>query len=355
MSASWFLSAWVSSLWAAKPVKEKKNAWSIPILQGGKSPLPNTSAFSPCSLPSIFSWFPPFFHAGPLAAQDLHLAAATCQALQRLMPAKKDKFDKTPPVRFAQDHAMVEAACQLLESTFASSVPGWIPGAEQALNAIYALAEHPDALADRLLRRANMEVFATPQNSAQPADRDSLDHLMTKLLFLVGHVALRQLVHAEAVLSELKRRRTIQEEQSHKQKQHAAAQRKKTASEEDDMGVGGASAEDTDAEFIQAICERELVLHPAAILSTYTPLIEAVCRAPMRFQNMELQCAAVLALTKFMCTSSIFCEEHLQVLFTVLRTSPHAQVRSNAIISLGDLAFRFPNLLEPWTAHLYSP
>lgn len=30
-------------------------------------------------------------------------------------------------------------------------------------------------------------------------------------------------------------------------------------------------------------------------------------------------------------------------------------MRSNCIIALGDLAFRFPNVLEPWTEHMYSP
>jgi len=28
-------------------------------------------------------------------------------------------------------------------------------------------------------------------------------------------------------------------------------------------------------------------------------------------------------------------------------------VRSNLVIAIGDLAFRFPNLLEPWTPHMY--
>lgn len=268
------------------------------------------------------------------------------------MPAKEVKFDKASPVRFAQDHAMMEAACSLLESTFAQPTPGWVPAAEQALNAIYALAEHPDALAERLLQAANKAVF-TPASTNNDEQRDTSEKLMTKLLFLAGHVALRQLVHGDTVLSEMKRRRTIQEEISHKQKQ--AAQRKKAATDEDDMGVGGASAEDTDADFVQAVCERELVLDPSALLSHYTPIIEAVCKAPGRFQCVELQCAAVLALAKFMCTSSIFCDEHLQLLFTVIKTSPHAQVRSNGIIALGDLAFRFPNVLEPWTAHLYTP
>ena len=28
-------------------------------------------------------------------------------------------------------------------------------------------------------------------------------------------------------------------------------------------------------------------------------------------------------------------------------------MRSNLVIAIGDLAFRFPNLLEPWTPHMY--
>ena len=38
----------------------------------------------------------------------------------------------------------------------------------------------------------------------------------------------------------------------------------------------------------------------------------------------------------------------------VLKSSPFPQARCNAIIALGDLAFRFPNLIEPWTDHLYA-
>lgn len=29
-------------------------------------------------------------------------------------------------------------------------------------------------------------------------------------------------------------------------------------------------------------------------------------------------------------------------------------MRCNCIIALGDLAFRFPNLVEPWTEHVYA-
>ena len=34
--------------------------------------------------------------------------------------------------------------------------------------------------------------------------------------------------------------------------------------------------------------------------------------------------------------------------------SPEPVIRANAIVALGDLTFRFPNLIEPWTPHLYA-
>ncbi len=37
-----------------------------------------------------------------------------------------------------------------------------------------------------------------------------------------------------------------------------------------------------------------------------------------------------------------------------MQTAPEPSIRANIVIALGDLAFRFPNLIEPWTATMYS-
>jgi len=51
---------------------------------------------------------------------------------------------------------------------------------------------------------------------------------------------------------------------------------------------------------------------------------------------------------------STFSEANLQILFTVAESAPSEVVRSNCTIALGDLAVRFPNLLEPWTEYMYA-
>lgn len=47
-------------------------------------------------------------------------------------------------------------------------------------------------------------------------------------------------------------------------------------------------------------------------------------------------------------------DANLQLLFTVVENAPSEVVRANCTIALGDLAVRFPNLLEPWTENMYA-
>lgn len=48
------------------------------------------------------------------------------------------------------------------------------------------------------------------------------------------------------------------------------------------------------------------------------------------------------------------CVSTVQLVFTVMEGARDPGLRATISIALGDLAFRFPNLLEPWTARLYS-
>ena len=53
-------------------------------------------------------------------------------------------------------------------------------------------------------------------------------------------------------------------------------------------------------------------------------------------------------------SSATFCDSQLRLLFTRLEKSSLPIVRSNLMIATGDLAIRFPNLVDPWTPHLYA-
>eukprot|EP01114_Cavostelium_apophysatum_P020600 TRINITY_DN6951_c0_g1_i3.p1 TRINITY_DN6951_c0_g1~~TRINITY_DN6951_c0_g1_i3.p1 ORF type:complete len:563 (+),score=200.65 TRINITY_DN6951_c0_g1_i3:667-2355(+) len=169
---------------------------------------------------------------------------------------------------------------------------------------------------------------------------------LSKFFFILGHVALKELVYIEEVQSEIRRRRSAAQEKATKKDKKA-----KSAIEEE-LGVA-AAAEEQEAETLQEVAEKEIV--GKNLLGTFGPIVSLVCaNAGNRFNDQTLRTSAVLALSKFMCVSSDFCDKHLQLLFTILQTAPEPAVRSNVVISLGDLAFRFPNLIEPWTSKIYS-
>ena len=67
-----------------------------------------------------------------------------------------------------------------------------------------------------------------------------------------------------------------------------------------------------------------------------------------------LKTAATLAMSKFMCVSAKFCEDHLMLLFKILETSTEDAVRSNIVIALGDIAVCFSTIMDENSDRLYA-
>ena len=134
------------------------------------------------------------------------------------------------------------------------------------------------------------------------------------------------------------------------------------------------------------VIEQELVMKN--LLSKFLPLISYVAgNTEGKFSRTPLlRATAVLALCRYMSISVSVCESLLPLLFTVLEremgdpssttttsttttstttttpsgtveqqdTPQQQQIRTTIMIALGDLAFRFPNSVEPWTNRMYS-
>lgn len=102
-------------------------------------------------------------------------------------------------------------------------------------------------------------------------------------------------------------------------------------------------------------CDHSNLLGSVAPLIVRVVALEsAAARKRSSDGDSRLLESAVLALCKFMCVSSEFCNKHLQLLFKVVEDAKDPGMRATISIALGDLAFRFPNILEPWTAKLYA-
>ncbi|KDQ52062.1 hypothetical protein JAAARDRAFT_62069 [Jaapia argillacea MUCL 33604] len=319
---------------------------------------------------------------GAFGKADPTLARYTCVALQRLNgSAKKVKgslLDKT--LRISMDNAIFRRLQETIEYPCRSKE--WFGLAEQAINTVYALGEHPDMLCDDLIKNLTRRAF-TRRNARPPSppakDPDAMDEdvpadgeppetqtqetgsqndkdvgdafELSQLLFVVGHVAIKHIVYLELVEREWKRQK---EEKQAAEKMAAGTSSPSRVKEGEELDQVAGNAEDEIGERIAAVRETELLYGEQSLLSIYGPMIVHICGSPHKFKNRTLRAAATLAFSKFLCVSSQFCDQHHRLLFKILETSKDADIRSNIVIALGDVAVCFSNIIDENTNELYK-
>jgi condensin complex subunit 1 len=343
---------------------------------------------------------------GQLGREDLMLAKFTCVALRRMIPPPKKAQDKAIPgiSRMANDHAILRMIASILLTS--SDTQDWYGMAEQAISAIYVLSEHPDILCSEVIRQKTKYVFAQTQyrktisrspspeqdpeemevdgaqNTAQEAQQFSQAEpdgpvtpkqkpavTLSQLLFVVGHVAIKQIVHLELCELDFKRRKhdlekdkpiaepTPQQPSNNRRKKTAAeevlASRETAEAEKDELELIGGTNEDDFTEAVAHIRERELLYGPSSILANFGPLVTEVCANNTAYRDRNLQAHATLCLAKLMCVSSEYCETNLPLLITILERSEDPIARSNTVIALGDMAVCFNHLIDENTDFLY--
>ncbi|XP_062489144.1 condensin complex subunit 1 isoform X2 [Pezoporus occidentalis] len=306
--------------------------------------------------------------------EDYRLAKEVCNAISKLARNTKQALGKnSTPFRLPQNHMLFGCLSETVIKGFAQPSCHWIPFMEAAVTLIYQLAEGAEEICAHVLQACSQQALEKlKEDDGQKADSgdspsrvsDGASSLPTFLLMhlvsLVGQVALQQVAYLEvSVSTELRRRRMLRDEE--KAKNHSDRSTKKqrpqsTGNEttmEEELGLVGATADDTEAELIRSICETEL-LDGKHLLFAFVPLVLKICNNPGLYSDAGLSAAAALALGKVCMISSEFCDSHLRLLFTMMEKSSLPGVRSNLLIAAGDLAIRFPNLVEPWTSHLYA-
>ncbi|KAG6852317.1 hypothetical protein C0991_000953 [Blastosporella zonata] len=346
---------------------------------------------------------------GPLGKADLTLSRYTCVALQRLNgSAKKVKgslSDKT--VRLDMDNPIFRKLQSVIEMPCRSR--DWFGLAEQAINAIYALGEHPDVLCNDIIKKLTVRAFnqtRKPKTSteSQPADKDpdamDEDHPETRdsddimpapdtqssdkdkgsdvgdafelsqLLFVVGHVAIKQIVFLELVEREWKRQKDEKQAGNYSiifmqsilserilfiaEKQAASKGGPQVSKDGEELDQVAGNAEDEIGEQIAAVRETELLYGERSLLAIYGPMLVHICGSPHKFKNRTLRAAATLSFSKFLCVSSQFCDANHSLLFKILETSRDADIRSNIVIALGDVAVSFNNIIDENSNELYK-
>ncbi|KAK2757856.1 Condensin complex subunit [Arachnomyces sp. PD_36] len=308
---------------------------------------------------------------GSLGRADLVLAKYTCIALRRMRPASRQaKSSDSGSPKLTNEHAVLTKLAAMTE--IASDSKEWYGVAEQAIGAIYALSKHPDVLCSEILRRKTKFVFQSQlrqtsveqassidgsQQSSRPTTASGVQEpkrqsstALSQLLFVVGHIAIKQIVHLELCELDFKRRKAEQEKDK---PANPAPQKKGEPTEDDELDLIGGTTEDDFTEAMAHIRERELLYGENSLLTNFGPLVEEICANNNAYPDRNLQATATLCMAKLMCVSGEYCEKNLPLLITIMERSEDPIVRSNAVIALGDMAVCFNHLIDENTDFLY--
>lgn len=209
---------------------------------------------------------------GPLGRADLGLAKYSCLALHHMSPIGRKGKDAANTIgKLEMDHPIMVRLASLVELPSTNSE--WFGVAEHALSAIYALARHPDNVCSGIIRRKTKAVFsavaAVPQKTPEhdndedvemadgdappPQDEDSREvedasfFPLSQLLFIVGHVAVKQIVHMEMLELDFKRRKGEQEKAKEKDNSEPKSE------DADDLDKIGGTTEDEYSDKMQLI------------------------------------------------------------------------------------------------------
>mmetsp|Transcript_35580 Transcript_35580/g.55307 ORF Transcript_35580/g.55307 Transcript_35580/m.55307 type:complete len:1595 (-) Transcript_35580:167-4951(-) len=256
---------------------------------------------------------------------------------------------------------------------------------------------------DEDVANAGMVVAANPVGSSAGGAKAQASQLSCAI-FMLGHFALRMVVYMESTQALLKKKRTAEEDarlaaerdkkKTDKQEKQAKKGKKgaKDAKEEEkedeneSTSMGMAGQEEREAEHFAEMIEQRLLYNSKSILSRARPLLLKGLCDPQQRSNPVVRRVAAISLCKYMTVSKRFCEEHLQLLFSVLFPKNKEQtgllassmadaestaqdsanpsggtelledltLRQSLLVAVGDLLFRHPNVVEPWTDRLYT-
>lgn len=194
---------------------------------------------------------------------------------------------------------------------------------EQAVHALVAISEDPETLFSSMINGLAERLYNSKEKVAV---KD-----LSRFFIIIGHVAVKELVRIERLVLQFR-------------KQVSENVRPGENNEEEEQASAKADA-------ALELAEKELI-SPSSILGRYGTLAETV--AADTTVPEELRACAVLCLAKLMCVQEKFCKRNLRLLFSILASGGKPSIRVNAVTALGDLAFRFPNLIEPWSTKIYD-
>jgi condensin complex subunit 1 len=285
--------------------------------------------------------------------KDWRMARAAAIALQRIERAQVDHSC----AKYLVLERVMEQLCAVARGDWCvDSNDGdtleWFSAAEQVIGALFVISPEPEVACAEIIRGMHAQTLGG-------SDVDSCHPLrLSRFFHVLGHIALKLLVYTEHLSGGVRRANAKKTLKKQEEVDKAKSKKSRNTEEDEDIEAELGMAQEVEAENerkVAEIAEKEIV--GRGLISVFGQLlVRVVANEGGRFKSEVLMQTSTLALCKFMCVSSSYCENHLPVLFTALANAPAKDtvMRANTVVALGDLAFRFPNEVEPYTPRLYA-
>jgi condensin complex subunit 1 len=236
----------------------------------------------------------------------------------------------------------------------------WFSASEEAVKALFVISPNPEEACSEI-------VHVLYSNTFRNADGSECHSLrLARFFHVLGNIALNLLCYTEELSSGVRQanaKKTLSKQveadtkkAKKKTQQPQDAPRSSDSESEDEIEAELGIAAEVEAETERQMSEiTETEILGKGLIHAFAPLlVKVVGNEGGKFGSEILMQASMLCLCKFMCVSASFCEKHLPLVFSALSRSEGDTMKANTVVALGDLAFRFPNSFEPYTAHLYT-
>ncbi|XP_020961061.1 condensin complex subunit 1 [Arachis ipaensis] len=298
---------------------------------------------------------------GRWAKVDPLLARTACLAIQRLSDDDKKKL-------LVSNHARIFGILESLITGYWLPSNIWYAAADKAIAAIYSIHPTPETMAANFVKKSVSSVFNDGGSDVQSDTEISNTGILTtvqvakleRCLFVISHTAMNQLVYIESCARKIQKQKRMNGRKDSENETIVNNGTLTGTQKDNDINaeLGFTASEDAALDALFEKAEKEIISggsNEKNLIGVCATFLSKLCRNFGLMQKYpELQASAMLALCRMMIIDADFCNANLQLLFTVVESSQSEIVRSNCTIALGDLAVRFPNLLEPWTEMMYA-
>ena len=278
------------------------------------------------------------------------LISAGATALQRIGRPKSDSNDaKFLVLERIIIKLEVVARGDWCRDELTNDTEMWFSASEQAIKAIFAISPEPERDCAEIISGMHANTFVGRANQCHPLR-------LARFFHVLGQIGLSLLVYTENLVGAVRRassKKTLKKQEEAAKTSRSIAAAAPTGDEDPIEAELGIAAEQEAANERKMVDISENEILGRGLISVLVPLlVTVVTNGSGQYNAPVLRQASCLALCKLMCVSGQFCEKHLPLLFSVLGQSPSTAL--NIVVALGDLAFRFPNEVEPYTPHIYA-